>query len=93
VAFLRQLAQSVPLQPHKEALMNIAQFLEDRGRQEGMQQGRQQGLEAGIEKGRQEGEQKAAERIALAMIDCGLELPLVAELTGLSLQRLAQLKH
>lgn len=97
VAFLRQLAQSVPLQPHKEALMNIAQFLEDRGRQEGMQQGRQQGLEAGleagIEKGRQEGEQKAAERIALAMIDCGLELPLVAELTGLSLQCLAQLKH
>ncbi len=35
VAFLRNLAQNVPRRPHKETLMNIAQFLEQRGHQQG----------------------------------------------------------
>ncbi len=36
VAFLRHLAQSVPRRSHKETLMNIAQFLEQRGHQQGV---------------------------------------------------------
>jgi len=35
VAFLRKLAQKTSLKPHKETLMNIAHFLEERGRKEG----------------------------------------------------------
>ncbi|WP_228742357.1 Rpn family recombination-promoting nuclease/putative transposase, partial [Klebsiella quasipneumoniae] len=34
VAFLRNLAQNVPRRLHKETLMNIAQFLEQRGHQQ-----------------------------------------------------------
>ncbi|ENY5349657.1 Rpn family recombination-promoting nuclease/putative transposase [Klebsiella sp. CN_Kp088] len=85
VAFLRNLAQNVPKRPHKETLMNIAQFLEQRGHQQGLEQGLQQGLE--------QGEQLAAQRIALAMLENGLDLALVAKLTGLAPERLALLAH
>ena len=85
VAFLRNLAQNVPKRPHKETLMNIAQFLEQRGHQQGLEQGLQQGLE--------QGEQLAAQRIAQAMLENGLDLALVAKLTGLAPERLALLAH
>ncbi len=81
VAFLRNLAQNVPRRPHKETLMNIAQFLEQRGHQQGLQQGLEQG------------EQLAAQRIAQAMLENGLDLALVAKLTGLAPERLALLAH
>lgn len=85
VAFLRNLAQNVPRRLHKETLMNIAQFLEQRGHQQGLEQGLQQGLE--------QGEQLAAQRIAQAMLENGLDLALVAKLTGLAPERLALLAH
>ncbi len=85
VTFLRHLAQNVPRRPHKETLMNIAQFLEQRGHQQGLkqglEQGLQQGIEQGIEKGIEQGEQQTAERIARAMLANGLDLSLVAKLT------------
>jgi hypothetical protein len=57
--------------------MNIAQFLEQRGHQ--------QGLKQGLEQQRSEqGEQQTAERIARAMLANGLDLSLVAKLTGLA---------
>ena len=65
--------------------MNIAQFLEQRGHQQGLEQGLQQGLE--------QGEQLAAQRIAKAMLENGLDLALVAKLTGLAPERLALLAH
>lgn len=93
VAFLRHLAQSVPRRPHKETLMNIAQFLEDRGHQQGLKQGLEQGLEQGLQQGIEQGEQQTAERIARAMLANGLDLLLVAKLTGLAPERLALLQH
>ena len=60
--------------------MNIAQFLEQRGHQQGLKQGLEQGLQQGIE----QGEQQTAERIARAMLANGLDLSLVAKLTGLA---------
>lgn len=101
VAFLRKLAQKVPLKPHKETLMNIAQFLEERGRKEGVLQGMKAGMEKGLQKGRKEGrnegrnegQQEAAKRIARAMLEDGLEPSQVAKLTGLSLQQLDKLQH
>ena len=97
VAFLRHLAQNVPRRPHKETLMNIAQFLEQRGHQQGLkqglEQGLQQGIEQGIEKGIEQGEQQTAERIARAMLANGLDLSLVAKLTGLAPECLARLQH
>ncbi|PLP09938.1 Rpn family recombination-promoting nuclease/putative transposase [Klebsiella pneumoniae] len=93
VAFLRHLAQNVPRRPHKETLMNIAQFLEQRGHQQGLKQGLEQGLQQGIEKGIEQGEQQTAERIARAMLANGLDLSLVAKLTGLAPECLARLQH
>lgn len=101
VAFLRKLAQKTPLKPHKETLMNIAHFLEERGRKEGVLQGMKAGIEKGLRKGRQEGRnegrhqgrQEATQRIAQAMLDDGLEPSQVAKLTGLSLRQLAKLRH
>jgi predicted transposase/invertase (TIGR01784 family) len=89
VAFLRNLAQNVSRRPHKDTLMNIAQFLEQRGHQQGLQQGLEKGLQQGLE----QGEQQAAERIAQAMLDNGIALPLVAKLTGLAPERLDLLAH
>ncbi|MCV5491235.1 ISNCY family transposase, partial [Escherichia coli] len=74
---------------HKETLMNIAQFLEQRGHQQGLKQGLEQGLQQGIE----QGEQQTAERIARAMLANGLDLSLVAKLTGLAPECLARLQH
>ena len=101
VAFLRKLAQKVPLKPHKETLMNIAQFLEERGRKEGVLQGMKAGMEKGLQKGRKEGrnegrnegQQEAAERIARAMLEDGQEPSQVAKLTGLSLRQLDKLRY
>jgi predicted transposase/invertase (TIGR01784 family) len=103
VAFLRKLAQKTPLKPHKETLMNIAHFLEERGRKEGILQGMKAGIEKGLRKGRQgmkadnegrhQGQQEATQRIAQAMLDDGLEPSQVAKLTGLSLRQLAKLRH
>ena len=62
--------------------MNIAQFLEQRGHQQGLKQGLEQGLQQGIEQGIEQGEQQTAERIARAMLANGLDLSLVAKLTG-----------
>ena len=101
VAFLRKLAQKVPLKPHKETLMNIAQFLEERGRKQGVLQGMKAGIEKGRRKGwqegrqegRGEGQQEAAERIARAMLEDGQEPSQVAKLTGLSLRQLDKLQH
>ncbi len=94
-------AQKTPLKPHKETLMNIAHFLEERGRKEGVLQGMKAGIEKGLRKGRQEGrnegrhqgQQEATQRIAQAMLDDGLEPSQVAKLTGLSLRQLAKLRH
>lgn len=68
--------------------MNIAQFLEQRGHQQGLKQGLEQGLQQGIEQGEQ-----TAERIARAMLANGLDLSLVAKLTGLAPECLARLQH
>lgn len=82
-ALIRQLAQSAP--QYKEQLMTIAEWLEEKGRNEGMQLGLQQGLEAGEAKGRQ--------AIAQKMLEDGMETALISRLTGLSAEELARLSH
>ena len=41
--------------PHKETLMHIAHFLEERGRKEGILQGMKVGIEKGLQKGSRKG--------------------------------------
>ncbi|MEW9346444.1 Rpn family recombination-promoting nuclease/putative transposase [Klebsiella quasipneumoniae] len=61
-AFVRELAQRVP--QHGDALMTIAQQLEQKGIQKGIEQGIQLGEQLGIQKGRSEGERQATLKIA-----------------------------
>ncbi|TDS68211.1 putative transposase/invertase (TIGR01784 family) [Pantoea sp. PNA 14-12] len=84
--FVRTLAQRVP--QHEDALMTIAQQLEQKGIEKGIQLGEQRGLE----KGRSEGERAAALKIARTMLQNGLHPRVVAEMTALS-DDLAQLCH
>lgn len=72
-ALIRALAAQSPR--HKELMMTIAEWLEEKGRKQGQQ----------------EGEQEATRSIAARMLARGLERQIVRELTGLSDEELAAL--
>lgn len=75
--------------------MNIAQRLQDKGRQEGLQQGIEQGFELGIEKGREEERLLAHQRqldMARNLLKNGVSLDLIIESTGLSREELISLQ-
>lgn len=74
-AFVRELAQRVP--QHGDALMTIAQQLEQKG----------------VDIGRAEGEREATLKIARAMLQNGLEHKTIMEMTGLTSDELAKLRH
>ena len=80
---IRELAKQSPR--HKELLMTIAEWLEEKGRKKGRKEGRQEGL--------QEGRREISHSIALKMLACGLEPKMVMELTGLSQEELSSLSH
>lgn len=82
-AFVRELAQRVP--QHENALMTIAQQLE--------QIGLEKGIEQGIEQGRTEGSRGASLRIARTMLESGMDRNTVMQMTGLNEDDLAQISH
>jgi len=94
-AFVRELAQRVP--QHGDALMTIAQQLEqkgiEKGRAEGLRLGEQRGEQRGIEKGRSEGERQATLKIARTMLQNGIDRKTVMKMTGLTEDDLAQIRH
>ena len=82
-AFVRELAQRVP--QYGEALMTIAQQLEQKGIEKGIQLGEQRG----IEKGRNEGKLE----VARTMLQNGIDRNTVMKMTGLSEDELSQIRH
>ncbi|WP_067699955.1 Rpn family recombination-promoting nuclease/putative transposase [Erwinia sp. ErVv1] len=90
-AFICGLAQRVP--QHGEVLMTIAQQLEKKGIKTGLEQGLEQGLQLGREEGRFEGERKATLKIAMAMLQNGIDRNTVMKMTGLSEDELAKIQH
>lgn len=82
-AFVRELARHVP--QHENALMTIAQQLE--------QIGLEKGIEQGIEQGRKEGVRGASLRIARNMLMNGMDRNTVMQMTGLNEDDLAQISH
>ena len=82
-AFVRELAQRVP--QHGDALMTIAQQLEQKGIEKGIQLGEQKG----IEKGRNETKLE----LARAMLENGLDRNSVMQMTGLTADELKQIRH
>ncbi|EJK8888597.1 Rpn family recombination-promoting nuclease/putative transposase, partial [Salmonella enterica] len=82
-AFVRELAQRVP--QHGDALMTIAQQLEQKGIQKGIQLGRQEG--------RNEGKLEGKLEVARTMLQNGIDRSTVMKMTGLSEDDLAQIRH
>ncbi|PAA97036.1 hypothetical protein CJJ13_13645 [Serratia fonticola] len=83
---LCELARRAP--QHEEELMTIAEYLE----QKGFDKGIDKGIEKGIEEGRKEG-REAILKIALSMLAKGFDHAMVIQLTGLSEEELAQIRH
>ena len=77
-AFVRELARRVP--QHGDALMTIAQQLEQKGLEKGIQLGEERGIERGI----QLGEQRGKLEVARTMLQNGLDCDTVMKMTGLS---------
>lgn len=82
-AFVRELAQRVP--QHGDALMTIAQQLEQKGIQKGIQLGRQEG--------RNEGKLEGKLEVARTMLQNGIDRNTVMKMTGLTEDELAQIRH
>ncbi|MGD8105617.1 Rpn family recombination-promoting nuclease/putative transposase [Pantoea sp. FN0302] len=82
-AFVRELALRVP--QHGDALMTIAQQLE--------QQGIKKGIEKGIQLGRQQGRNEGKLEVARSLLKMGMPRESVREATGLTEDDLAQLHH
>jgi predicted transposase/invertase (TIGR01784 family) len=81
---------------HMEALRYqrsvIGTYIED-GREEGRKEGRKEGIAEGREEGRAVGEQHKAESIAWKALEKGMDINLIAELTGLDTEKIRKLKH
>lgn len=86
-AFVRELAQRVP--QHGDALMTIAQQLE----QKGIEKGRQEGIQLGEQRGIEKGGREATLKIARTMLQNGLDQNTVMQMTGLTEDELAQIHH
>lgn len=90
-AFVRELAQRVP--QHGDALMTIAQQLEQKGIEKGRKEGRQEGIQLGEQRGIEKGEREATLKIARTMLQNGLDQNIVMQMTGLTEDELAQIHH
>ncbi|EAO9181940.1 Rpn family recombination-promoting nuclease/putative transposase [Salmonella enterica] len=90
-AFVRELAQRVP--QHGDALMTIAQQLEQKGIEKGIEKGRAEGLQLGEQRGIEKGEREATLKIARTMLQNGIDRSTVMKMTGLSEDDLAQIRH
>ena len=64
-------------------MCEVLDRIEKRGEQRGLEQGRKQGIEQGIGQGREE----EARAIVLHMLDQGIEIATIAQLTGISLEK------
>lgn len=81
--------------------MTIAQQLEQQGIEKGIAKGIEQGIEQGVQKGIQLGEQRGIEKgtretalkIARGLLDMGISLQSVLEITGLQEEELTQTNH
>ncbi|YCI30649.1 Rpn family recombination-promoting nuclease/putative transposase [Erwinia sp. PK3-005] len=82
-ALVRELAQRVP--QHGDALMTIAEQLE--------QKGIEKGIEKGIQLGRQQGRNEGKLEVARSLLEMGMPRESVLKATGLTEDDLAQLRH
>ncbi|MEN4600918.1 Rpn family recombination-promoting nuclease/putative transposase [Pantoea agglomerans] len=90
-AFVRELAQRVP--QHGDALMTIAQQLEQKGIEKGIEQGIEQGIQLGEQRGIEKGRNEGKLEVARTMLHNGIDRSTVIKMTGLTEDDLAQIRH
>ncbi|EJZ4905985.1 Rpn family recombination-promoting nuclease/putative transposase, partial [Salmonella enterica] len=90
-AFVRELAQRVP--QHGDALMTIAQQLEQKGIEKGRLEGIQIGEEKGRNEGKLEGKREGKLEVARTMLQNGLDRSTIMKMTGLAAEDLDQIRH
>ena len=82
---------------HWRGVMNIREYIKQKGVQEGWQKGQQEGWQKGQQegwqKGQQEGWQKGQQELILKMLDKKLDLSVISEVTGLPMQEIKKLKN
>ncbi len=61
-------------------------------REDGFEEGRREGLEQGLEEGLEQGRKETVEGIAIAMLQGGVEVTFIAQVTGLKPEEINQLK-
>ncbi|SHH31814.1 conserved hypothetical protein (putative transposase or invertase), partial [Thermosyntropha lipolytica DSM 11003] len=76
------------LPERREDLMTLA----EKWRREGIEEGIRKGIEQGIAKGIEKGIEKGKEEAALNALQKGLDIETIAEITGLSVERIEELK-
>ncbi|HGF4700239.1 hypothetical protein OHF33_25060 [Escherichia coli] len=99
VTFLQTLAQRLP--QHEDNIMALAERIEQKGRMEGREegialglaQGIERGMAQGIERGKLEGKLEGRLETARNMLNAGMDRQTVLQMTGLSDEQLAMLKH
>jgi predicted transposase/invertase (TIGR01784 family) len=77
----------------KEAFMSTAEMLVQEGMQEGIQKGMQEGIQKGKQEGKQEGIQEGKIEAARKMFEEGLDLLMIARITGLPEDLLDKIKQ
>ena len=63
------------------------------GMQQGIQQGMQQGIQQGMQQGIQQGAIKEARKIVEKLLQCGIDIEIIKNATGLTLNEIKKIKE
>lgn len=74
-----------------DTIMTLAEILREEGKNEGRLQGLKEGLEQGLDKGMEVGAKNRALEVARKAVHEGIDLPLIARLTGLTKKEVEKL--
>ena len=88
-----KLEQEVITNKEDQVMISTATRLFNEGREEGKEKGREEGKEKGRKEGKEKGREEGKEEVALRMLQQGMDLQLIAQITDLSIQQLQKLKN
>ena len=72
---------------------NQIEYARETGREEGHKVGKEEGLKVGREEGRAEGAKQNSFDIAKRMLEKGIDIETISELTGLTAEEVSRLKE
>jgi predicted transposase/invertase (TIGR01784 family) len=75
------------------AAMEAEQRGREEGKQEGIELGKQEGIELGKQEGIELGKQEGIEAVARNMLNNGIDVALIAQMTGLTIEQVTALRH